>query len=82
MMPHWLGATQGRRSWAISYERPSLSASRLAPLKTSSTTRALNSALKVHRLLMAFPFLGTILLHLDVCPSLGAHYSDTSTWEI
>src|SRR5690606_36989844 len=50
------------------------SAAVLAPLKTSSTTRALNSALNARRFRMTFPFLGLILLHLQTCPSFGAHY--------
>src|SRR5690606_39518104 len=51
------------------------SAAVLAPLKTSSTTRALNSALNARRFRMTFPFLGLILLHLQTCPSFGAHYT-------
>src|SRR5688500_11614469 len=41
---------------------------------TNSTTRALTSALKARRFLMTSPFLGLILLHLDVCPSFEGQY--------
>jgi hypothetical protein len=51
------------------------SAAVFAPLKTSRTMRALNSALNARRFLMTVPFLGLILLHLHICPSFGVHYS-------